>query len=306
MVCRDEHLTETNNVAREAMLREVRLERIAQIWHDRCMIKHHEWISEYNRRIEEVYARQEADEQFLEKFQTWWAELVQVNYELKTLMENFRDYEPVTPADWDAVSKGKERKVLAIFRPLHPKEQWPRQVPYLKLIALALYDEEEELRRTACMKQYYMAVRGLNQQGKETLMQEQDKSDTLPGLSGNRSITKEQIQQYPEKLHADKQQPEAGKEQVHGDFFQILLHRLHEQPILSKDWDVKVWAGTTMEELGLVATPEAEDRVIQSIENVVQQWRLDEEPVVEPDGEYELAFEQDVDEKDGYFLPYDV
>lgn len=126
MVCRDEFIEDIDhNIVRQ----DLRLERIAARWEYHCVEKLVKWVREYNRRINEMNAQQDAEYEMALKVHAWRLELRAVHDELKELVLRFLNGEGVRPEDWDAIAVGKERKVLAVVAPDHPKETWPRRVP---------------------------------------------------------------------------------------------------------------------------------------------------------------------------------
>ncbi|KAI4649464.1 hypothetical protein J4E93_003784 [Alternaria ventricosa] len=52
------------------------------------------------------------------------------------------DRDSVTPADWDQLFEKSPGKLRAIYQKPHHKEKWPKEVPYLNMIALANYKEK--------------------------------------------------------------------------------------------------------------------------------------------------------------------
>ena len=255
-------------------MRELRLERIAAVWQDRCAAKYNKWVDKYNQRIAELEVQEESDGAFAAKFNAWWAQVVEVGRELDALVQKFIAHEDVTPADWDVIAAGKERKVFALIAPDFPKEKWPWCVPYPNLIAWRLYEEAEEDRRTAYMKQYHVAMQELKLRGQTTMELKRVAGDTSPGAGFEMPVALEQLQHWHEVLLAEKQQSETDEAHFYADIYTVILPRLHDQPVLSEDWDATAWANAVLEDIGVVTCDEAKDWIVQSVQTRIEQLRL--------------------------------
>lgn len=304
MICRNEYITQENGVGLETARREARLERIAAMWHDHCTDKYNKWAIEYNHRIDEMNAQDEADHAFAVKFHAWQEEVVAVGRELDALMKKFMAYEDVTPADWDTIAAGKERKVFALVAPSHPKDTWPRTVPYLNMIARCLHEEDEEERRFNYAKQYRAIVEQISRKGAEVMELKRIGGDTTDGVFWAKPVTTKQMQQWREALRAEKQQLQADWAKFDEDLNKTVLARLQGQCVLSRYWDAYAWAGMVLEDIGLVATDEAKNRTVQMIQEAVEQWHLDNGRDAESDDGLD-ADPEDVHYGGGIFFPYD-
>ncbi|KZM21559.1 uncharacterized protein EKO05_0000709 [Ascochyta rabiei] len=300
MVCRNEHPTDTNSVGLTAMLCELRLERIAQTWRDRCTVKHNIWANEYNRRIEEKKAQEEDDKMFIEKCTVWWKECRELANQLRALFHKFRTNHPVTPADWEALTAGKERKVFAVLSTCYPKETWPRSVPYLNLIAHALYEEEEDDRRLWYMEQYLVAMEDIRRRGEEVLGTKRIMGNSSARISFQAPLTEAQVLENRETLRVKKQQLQADKAQFFAELYDFILARLHGHVVLDGGWDVDVWAESVLEEIGIIATDEVKEHVVHFVH------QMSDEPIDESEDMANVAFEQDINCEGEFFLPYDV
>lgn len=159
MVCREEHLTDSNGIAETTLLLGLRLDRIADVWEARCARKYNLWVAEFNRRITEQIAQDEATKAFDKRWDTYMKKCKQVAIRLTDLQKQFEaDESSVTPVDWDAVVAGNESKVSAMLSREYPKETWPKSVPYPNLIALSLYCKTEEDLLKKYMRQYRAAM----------------------------------------------------------------------------------------------------------------------------------------------------
>ncbi|KAF1354238.1 hypothetical protein EJ07DRAFT_182565 [Lizonia empirigonia] len=302
MVCREEHVTDTNTAGLSTILCDLRLERIARIWQDRCTRKYNIWVDEYNRRTNEAIAQTEADDDFIEKFTAWWYECQEVSEQLQELILMFQDNKPVTPADWDAAIAGKERKAFAVLAPWYPRETWPQSVPYLNLIARELHEEEEQhLQKQHYMKKYHVAMENIKKRGEAATETKRAVEETSDSASFETPLTETQVRGYQS---VEKRRLETDKAQFFADAEDIVLGRMHGQPVLDKDWDVKAWAGTVLEDSGLVATDEAKDHVVQSVKNAIERWPRHAELIHETDDEVDMTDNQGNEGE--FFLPYDV
>ncbi|KAF3048423.1 hypothetical protein E8E12_011791 [Didymella heteroderae] len=143
MSCRDEFATEENGVAEERILRDMHLARIADVWQYRRAVKYNEWVSEYNSRIDAMNKEAQQQHDFDENYITpWFKELEALDNELDGLLDRCKAGENVTPADWDAITAGKERKAIHIVHHDLPRETWPLPVRdrFPNVIALLMYN----------------------------------------------------------------------------------------------------------------------------------------------------------------------
>ncbi|KAF2623286.1 hypothetical protein BU25DRAFT_462182 [Macroventuria anomochaeta] len=175
-------------------------------------------------------AQDKTNEAFVEKFEAWQAEVIEVGREQHALMDKFMAHEDATPADCDAVATGRERKASALISPFHPKEAWPRTVPYLNMIPRSLYEEEEADHRRGYMKQYHAIVRKISRRGNETFELKRIAVDTSPKISFETLVTMEQTQQWRAVLQAEKQKFAADKAQFEMDLNNAIIAQLRDQP----------------------------------------------------------------------------
>ncbi|KAF9693104.1 hypothetical protein EKO04_008634 [Ascochyta lentis] len=306
MVCREEHVMDTNSAGLTAVLRNLRLERIAQVWQNQREIKHNIWVNEYNRRIEEMDAQEEADEAFIERYGAWWEECREVMHQLQALAERFNANDPVTPADWDVLTAGKERKVFAILSPRYPKETWPRSVPYLNLIAYALHKEEENDRQEQCMEQYLRVMEDVKRRGEEALGIKRIVGDSSDGIGFQTPLTETEVQEYRDMVRIEQQQLHADEARFFTELDDLIRSYLHGQPVYNENWDVGVWAESLLEEADIVATDEVKEHIIQSVYYLTQQSQKREGVIDEFKDAAETDSEQNVDREGDLFLPYDV
>ncbi|KAJ4377046.1 hypothetical protein N0V86_006486 [Didymella sp. IMI 355093] len=160
MSSRDEFVMGENGIAEERILFEMRLARIANVWRYRRAVKHHEWATEYNRCVDELNKQLEFERKFDKKYAAPWAkELEPLHADMNTLLEKWKAGEGVTPADWDAITAGKEGKAIHIVHQNFPKEEWPLPVreKFPNVIALLVYDWEV-LKQQCHQKRYAAAV----------------------------------------------------------------------------------------------------------------------------------------------------
>lgn len=123
MSCRDESLTQENGVAEERLPRKMRLARIADVWEYRRTVEYNKWVTEYNRHVDELNKEANQQQDLDEKYLMPWVEdLEALDDELGDLLDKWKSGEDVTPVDWDAVTKGKERKAIYIVHYDLPKE----------------------------------------------------------------------------------------------------------------------------------------------------------------------------------------
>ncbi|XPT01139.1 hypothetical protein M3J09_010280 [Ascochyta lentis] len=222
----------------------------------------------------------------MKRYGAWWEECREVMHQLQALAERFNANDPVTPADWDVLTAGKERKVFAILSPRYPKETWPRSVPYLNLIAYALHKEEENDRQEQCMEQYLRVMEDVKRRGEEAL--------------GIKRI------EYRDMVRIEQQQLHADEARFFTELDDLIRSYLHGQPVYNENWDVGVWAESLLEEADIVATDEVKEHIIQSVYYLTQQSQKREGVIDEFKDAAETDSEQNVDREGDLFLPYDV
>lgn len=130
--CRNEHQTRENRTP--ALRLRFRLEHISHIWELRRIRAH-------NRRIQ---LRNEARRQFhtfkmavKHKVRTWRRDVHELALKLEALDKGWRaDNNSVTPEDWAKLVNGQDRKMAVILGRKYPQNKWPKNVPYLNMIAL--------------------------------------------------------------------------------------------------------------------------------------------------------------------------
>lgn len=291
MSCRDEFATEENGVAEERLLREMRLARIADVWQYRRTLEYNQWVTEYNRRVEALNEEARQQQDFDEKYLVpWIEELEALDDELADLLEKWKAGEDVTPADWDAVTAGKERKAIHIVHYDLPKESWPLPVreQFPNLIALFKHDWEVRLEgcrqkqyahvikdiansspvtESLCYKERYRnIVKHFVEQGAITVELKRLAGDTSDGVGWQTPMTAEQIEQMREQLEADQARFE---QDVDG----MLLDHLRYEDVMSQDFDAHLWVRKIFQEQDLSTTSEAIQRAAQMVHAWVDYWQ---------------------------------
>ena len=285
MVCRDEYITESNSVGEDLFVYGTRLERIAAIWQDRCAVKYNKWVDQYNQRIAELEAQEEADEAFVQNYTTWWAQVMEVRCELNALVKKFEDYEDVTPADWDAITTGKERKVFALIAPDFPKWKWPPCVPYLNMIGLMLWEEEQRQRYVSSIKRYHAVMQELKVRSQMLMEPNRVAGDMPPGTGLQVPAILKQVRHWRETQRAEA----SGTG----------LTPLQNGPASSEKWNA------VLENMDRSADNEAKDRVLELVHTVDRLHFVDEQSDGLNDDVVDAIFAQDVGNEDELFLPYD-
>jgi hypothetical protein len=293
MSCRDEFVTEENGIAGDRILFEMRLARIAAVWQYRRAVKYHEWATEYNRRVDELNKQLELERKFDEKYAAPWAkELESLHADMDTLLEKWKAGEDVTPADWDAITVGKERKAIHIVHQNLPKEKWPLPVrdKFPNLIALLVYGwevlkQEYHQKRYAAAdediahgsivepksldykKRYRELVKHFAKQGSGTMELKQLAGDAFGEIGWQTPMTAEQIEQLHEQLTADQARFER-------DVDEMLLDRLQYEDVMSQDFDAHAWVRKTFEERNLSTADQAVQRAAQTVRDWVTYWQI--------------------------------
>lgn len=296
MSCCDEFMTEENGVAEDRILCAMRLERIAAVWEYRRTVKYNEWATEYNRRIDELNKEAQQAHDFNEKYGIPWSKEVEaLDQELDVLLKKWEAGEPVTPADWDAVTAGRERKAIHIIHQDLPKKNWPLPVRerFPNVIAFLLHDwdvrmqEYHEKQYAAAVEnivngftvtteskeiqahykeQYREIVKHFAERGTETMELKRLAGDTSDGVGWQTPVTAEQIEQLREQLKTDQARFEK-------DVDDMLFYRLRYEDVMSQDFDVHVWVRKVFEEDGLSITDQAVQRAIQKVQKWVECWQ---------------------------------
>ena len=290
MSCREKSVTEENGVGGERLLREMRLARIADVWLYRQTVKYNKWVTEYNRRVDkatkEADQRQDFDEKYLIP---WIEELEALDDELCDLLDKWKAGEDVTPADWDAVTAGKERKAIHIVHHDIPKEAWPLPVRdnFPNVIALLKYDWEERLEGWR-QKQYAQVVKNIAyssldkntldykeqyrnifkrfaEQGAVTMELKRLAGDASDGVGWQTLMTTEQIERLREQLKMDQQLFER-------DTVAMLLDHLRYENIMSQDFDAYAWVRKIFMEQHL-SPGELLQRAAQMVHAWVEYWQ---------------------------------
>ncbi|KAJ4330380.1 hypothetical protein N0V87_010042 [Didymella glomerata] len=241
MSCRDEFLTQENGVAEERLPRKMRLARIADVWEYRRTVEYNKWVTEYNRHVDELNKaanqQQDLDEKYL---MPWVEDLEALDDELGDLLDKWKSGEDVTPVDWDAVTKGKERKAIYIVHYDLPKEAWPLPVrdQFPDLIAVTM-----ELKRLA--------------------------GDTSDGVGWQTSMTAEQIERLRKQLEMDQTLFEE-------DVVAMLLDHLRYEDVISQDFDAYAWVRKMFQKQNL-SPGEALQRAAQMVHAWVEYWQIHSE-----------------------------
>ncbi|KAJ8117085.1 hypothetical protein OPT61_g1637 [Boeremia exigua] len=260
MVCREENST---GAGAKILIQNLRLARIASQWEACCTDKYNKWAAEYNRRIDEMNAQQDAKYAIAMKVHAWREQLDSVFNELNVLVERFDNLGDVTPADWDAAVIGKERKVLAIIEPCYPRDNWPQGLPYPNLIAKALYDTAKE--------RYREVVKDIARRGADIMELSRITGDTTNAAG---PVTVQRIHEWRNLLNA-KEQLRADWVKFEEDMQQEIITMLQGERVLSQQWNSYAWAGKILKTWGLADSDEAKEWVVRVVEDVVERWHLD-------------------------------
>jgi hypothetical protein len=71
------------------------------------------------------------------KVRTWRRDVYELALKLEALDKGWRaDNNSVTPEDWAKLVNGQDRKMAVILGRKYPQNKWPKNVPYLNMIAL--------------------------------------------------------------------------------------------------------------------------------------------------------------------------
>jgi hypothetical protein len=202
MVCRDEHITQTNTMGMSHIAQQMRLARIAEIWEDRCMTKHNAWVDEHDRRLDEMEAQKNAEIAFIRKYNAWWGECRVLAKRLEIIAGKFRIHESTLAdarRDWDEAVEGKERKAFAIMSLHYPKAMWPRQVPYPDFIAYLVHMEEEMQRALQWQNRYWEVTKVIKQRGHEYRKRNRLVGRNSAGVSLETPSTEKRSSRYRQK-----------------------------------------------------------------------------------------------------------
>jgi hypothetical protein len=122
MACRDEHPTRHN---RASFLR---------IQHALSNISEY-WVRYRIRRVLRLqYMKMKR------KVRAWKRDMITFRHNCRELLRKYKaDSSSVTVGDWDKITTGKEKKLQIVYGKHYTKKQWPRNIPWLNLIAYAQY-----------------------------------------------------------------------------------------------------------------------------------------------------------------------
>ncbi len=257
MACRNEGFGSANT---SITTRNLLLERIAFRWEEYCARKPSNWNIEYDCRIEAMNIRPEARRAFEKKYNKWNQQLCAICEELKALLDRCVNLECLTPADWDAALVGKERKVFALLAPLNPREAWPKGVPYLNLIARALYDRDERCRRAHYVHIYRDVVLDIAQRGARIMgcTGRRFTGNTTDGIGPR---TAQQARPSCKRLQVERQSS-TDWSRFEQDMYQHIVTPLQGECVLGRQWSAYVWAGDFLKTRSLADSDEAKDRVV--------------------------------------------
>ncbi|KAF3038744.1 hypothetical protein E8E11_001790 [Didymella keratinophila] len=315
MSCREEFIINENDVVEEHLLREMRLARIADVWLYRRTVKYNKWVTEYNRRVEELNKEADQRQDFDEKYLIpWIEELEALDDELGDLLDRWEAGEDVTPADWAVLTAGKERKAIHVVHHDVPKESWPLPVrdKFPNLIALLKYDWEERLedrrqkiyaqivkniadssidaKASDYKEQYRKIVKHFAEQGAVTMELAGDTSD---GVGWQTPITAEQIERLREQLNMDLQLFKC-------DVVAMLLDHLHYEDVMNQDFDAYAWVRKIFQDQAL-SPGEPLQRAAQMVHAWVKYWQT--QSGGEADGVDEKALDKNINYENAMFVP---
>ena len=265
MACRDEDIgdgAKADEVAQKERLERL-LEIVASAWRYYCLAKGNERENERFRRMD---AQLQA---FAAKGKAWRQECHALYQKLIELLDTALTTGCVTPADWDIVTAGKEYKLKTLFETSHPRWNWPRQVPYLNLIAFHHHEFEESRLRLMFMKRYYGVTLEISKRGAVNL------EDSTEGIGGAISVAQE---------HTQEQNPAAVEKQL----YSTIVSRLTGQRVLGRDWDANSFVDTIFEQIRVDPTDEAKQRAIEIVEELVERWHDDNGHNGDSDDEWDL------------------
>jgi hypothetical protein len=265
MVCRDEDMT---GAKRKDVILKARRERIlgmvATAWRGFCEEK----VTE---RTQHMDAQLQA---FTAKVWAWRQECYALHQELGALIDTLFEPDGATPADWDAMVAGKEFKVNAIYASSNPRWNWPRTVPYLNFIAHAYYHFEESSVRYNYMKRYHDVALEISKRGAKNL------EDTTEGIGG--AVPEGAVPVA--RVNAEELSPADVERQL----YSAIVTRLRGQRVLSRCWDLNIFADTVFEQMRVDLTDENICRALEIIEELTERWHDDNGHNGDSDDEWDL------------------
>lgn len=269
MACRDENISGPNFTT---VVRDLRLERIAVVWEIRCTNKYNQWVKKYNRRMKQITAQTEAKKAFANKVRAWKKECNAIGHKLDDLLNKMRSGGDVTPADWDAIAEGNERKVLTVVAPRYPVRDWPRSVPYPNLIAFKLWLEDEMKRTRVYTKRYHSIIQIIAQCGATTVDSRRIAECSTSGVLWEKSLTPEHIRRLTVLLHFEERLEIKSAATWTQALCSKVAMALRGHQVLGRDWNAYVFARALLQHIGEVSNEATKKGVVLMIEDLVARW----------------------------------
>ena len=142
MGCGSEHYTRWNRVSFKHLLLQHRLNSIVSRWPSRLQ-QHRNRLHRIKVSVAKRKAQRAHDLKVLimrRRVRAWKVAVSQLWKQSRVLRrQHTADRDSVTPEDWDQLFEKSPGKLRAIYQKPHHKEKWPKEVPYLNMIALANY-----------------------------------------------------------------------------------------------------------------------------------------------------------------------
>lgn len=283
----------------ERLLHEMHLARIADMWEYRCTVKHNKRVAEVHRRKDERKMKADQLQNFQDKyFDPWNKELQALHHDLARLHNEWEAGKDVTPADWDAITAGRERKAIHIVSEHFPKESWPLPVRnrFPNLIALFKY-EWEVLLLDSRQKQCTMIVKNIIDTFNQTEFSDHKKryDDVVKHFAEQDTITSELkrladgiyvswrarmsveefelIEQARVKLNSTRNCSEIYQARSYPNVDWMLFDHLWYEHVMDRNFNAHAWARKIYSQQDMSDTSEARQRAAQMVQPWAKYWQ---------------------------------